>query len=100
MRRPTPTADLRWQCKLACMIYSVVPRELTSELFERLSAHYADDSDVTVIVDRRHGERRQRRADADAAESRKQRELRDRRRRRAGGDFVALHGEGSLTSAA
>ena len=81
------------------MIYSVVPRELEDQLFERLSAHYADQSEVTVIVDRRQGERRARRAAADA-EVRHQRELRDRRRRRAGGDFTPLYGEGSLTTAA
>jgi hypothetical protein len=81
------------------MIYSVVPRELEDQLFERLSAHYAGQPDVQVIVDRREGERRARRAAADADE-RQQRELRDRRRRRAGGDFAPLHGEGSLITAA
>jgi hypothetical protein len=81
------------------MIYSVVPRELSSQLLDRLSAHYADQPDVEVIVDRRQGERRSRRAIADA-DVRHQRELRDRRRRRAGGDFAPLYGEGSLTSAA
>ncbi len=89
----------RSQCKLAGMIYSVVPRELEADLLEQLKAHYADEPDVTVIVDRRQGERRSRGADADAEQAHR-RELRDRRRRRAGGDFAALHGEGSLTSAA
>jgi hypothetical protein len=79
------------------MIYSVVPRELEDQLFDRLSAHYAEQADVEVIVDRRQGERRARRA---AAEVRQQRELRDRRRRRAAGDFAPLHGEGSLITAA
>jgi hypothetical protein len=79
------------------MPYSVVPRELQSELLERLAAHYADDPEMTVIVDRRHGERRQRRT-PDAAVP--QRVIRDRRRRRVNGDFAALHGEASLTSAA
>jgi hypothetical protein len=87
------------QCKLIGMIYSVVPRELEGQLFERLSAHYAGQPDVEVIVDRRQGARRSRRASTDAS-VRRQRELRDRRRRRAGGDFAPLHGEGSLTSAA
>ncbi len=81
------------------MIYSVVPRELASQLLEPLSAHYADQPDVEVIVDRRQGERRSRRHIADGDVSH-QRELRDRRRRRAGGDFAPLYGEGSLTSAA
>ncbi len=96
---PIPMAGLRSQCKLAGMIYSVVPRELEGQLLEQLTAHYADHPDVTVIVDRREGERRKRQADA-AAEVRHQRELRDRRRRRAGGDFATLHGEGSPISAA
>jgi hypothetical protein len=81
------------------MIYSVVPRELESELLEQLSAHYADQPDVTVIVDRRRSERRSRRGDAASERASQQRELRDRRRRRAGGDFAPLYGEGPLTSA-
>jgi hypothetical protein len=72
------------------MVYSVIPRELEGELFDSLAAHYADDPDVTVIVDRRQGERRQRRSPAAVAP---QRVIRDRRRRRANGDFAALHGE-------
>ncbi|HVC83897.1 MAG TPA: hypothetical protein VNC12_01495 [Solirubrobacteraceae bacterium] len=79
------------------MPYSVVPRELQGELLERLAAHYADDPEMTVIVDRRQGERRQRRT-PDAAVP--QRVIRDRRRRRVNGDFAALHGEASLTSTA
>ena len=79
------------------MPYSVVPRELQSELLERLAAHYADDPEMTVIVDRRQGERRQRRTPDTAVP---QRVTRDRRRRRVNGDFAALHGEASLTSAA
>jgi hypothetical protein len=79
------------------MLYSVVPRELQGELLEQLAAHYADDPEVTVIVDRRQGERRQRRAPGAVPP---QRVIRDRRRRRVNGDFAALHGEGSLTSAA
>lgn len=35
------------------MIYCVVPPELESELFERLSAYYADEPHVEVILDRR-----------------------------------------------
>jgi hypothetical protein len=79
------------------MLYSVVPRELEGQLFEQLAAHYAADPEVTVIVDRRQGERRQRRSPAAVAA---QRVIRDRRRRRVNGDFAALHGEGSLISAA
>jgi hypothetical protein len=79
------------------MLYSVVPRELEGELFEQLAAHYAGDPEVTVILERRQGERRQRRSPAAVAA---QRVIRDRRRRRVNGDFAALHGEGSLISAA
>jgi hypothetical protein len=73
------------------MVYCVVPRELESELFDRLSAYYADDPEVTVIVDRRVSERRARGASPKAAPQ--QRELRDRRRRRAVGEPPRLHGE-------
>jgi hypothetical protein len=89
-----------WQCRLAGMIYSVVPRELEPQLLEPLTARYADEPEVTVIVDRRRGERRSRRGDTPTDGAAHQRELRDRRRRRAGGDFAPLRGEGSLTSAA
>lgn len=78
------------------MIYCVVPQALESELFEKLNAYYADDDNVTVIVDRREGDRRNRRgadggdpAPADP-EIVKQRETRDRRRARVPGDFPAI----------
>jgi hypothetical protein len=35
------------------MIYCVVPRALEDELYERLVAHYRDEPNVEVIVDRR-----------------------------------------------
>jgi len=77
------------------MVYVVVPRELESELFERLTAHYAGDPEVTVIVDRREAERRKRRADS---EVRQKRELRDRRRRRVTGEFAPLYGEAAASA--
>lgn len=58
------------------MIYCVVPAALEDELYERLVAYYADDANVTVIVDRRKGERRTR---GEAAGG--MRQLRDRRQR-------------------
>jgi hypothetical protein len=79
------------------MIYSVVPRELEGELLEKLSARYADDPEVTVIVDRRQGERRSRKAAPEAAQ---QRVLRDRRRRRVIGEFAPLELQGAQTPAA
>ena len=64
------------------MIYCVIPRELESELFAKMTAYYEDNPNVTVIVDRRHGPDR-RRGKAYGG----MRELRDRRRMRAPGTF-------------
>ena len=67
------------------MIYCVVPTALADELYEKLVAYYADDANVTVIVDRRQGERRARapRAGGDdrRERDRRQRPLLDRRPR-------------------
>jgi hypothetical protein len=73
------------------MVYCVVPRELEPELYDRLSAYYADDPEVEVIVDRRVGDRRSRRPRSEVVAQ--QREVRDRRRRRAVGEVPSLHGE-------
>lgn len=56
------------------MIYCVVPSALADELLDKLTAYYADDPNVTVIVDRRRGERRARGAAGGG-----QRRVRDRR---------------------
>ena len=64
------------------MIYSVVPEALADELYDQLVEYYADDPNVTVIIDRRKSERRGRGAVPSSAGG--QRELRDRRRRRPG----------------
>jgi hypothetical protein len=58
------------------LIYCVVPAALADELYGKLTAYYADDPNVTVIVDRRKGERRNR-GDSGGGK----RELRDRRQR-------------------
>jgi hypothetical protein len=58
------------------MIYCVVPEALADELLPKLTAYYADDPGVTVIVDRRRGERRTRGVDGSGGK----RQLRDRRR--------------------
>ena len=71
------------------MIYCVVPQELEHELFEKLSSYYADDPNVTVIVDRRKRERRERGQSGPAGA----RQLRDRRRRGVPGEFPAVEGE-------
>ncbi len=80
------------------MVYCVVPREMECELFTQLTAYYAADPEVAVIVDRRHTERRRRRAVT--AEVLHQRVLRDRRRRRTVGEFAPLHDEGAASDAA
>jgi hypothetical protein len=72
------------------MIYCVVPPELADELFDRLTEHYADDANVTVIIDQRRSERRARGSESPEAQ---RREVRDRRRRRIAGDLPTLPGE-------
>lgn len=66
------------------MIYCVVPEALADELYDKLVAYYAEDENVTVIVDRRKSERRK---VGDAPPEGTKRELRDRRRRTVPGEF-------------
>jgi hypothetical protein len=72
------------------MIYSVVPDELAEELYPKLVEHYADDENVTVIVERRKADRRARQGAAVDAETRQRRVVRDRRRARVAGELPAL----------
>jgi hypothetical protein len=81
------------------MIYCVVPEPLADELYPKLSAYYAEDPNVTVIIDRRRSERRDGGADRRAGERPPEqeervadgrRETRDRRRVRAAGDFPRI----------
>jgi len=65
------------------MIYCVVPQALADELYDKLVAHYADDPNVEVIVDRRGGPDR-RHTGADDSAAAEQRAQRDRRRSRPG----------------
>ncbi|WP_249009461.1 hypothetical protein [Conexibacter sp. DBS9H8] len=67
------------------MIYCVIPEALADELFEKMSAYYADDPNVEVIIDRRKAERR--RAGTVTEERAHQRVVRDRRRARVPGDL-------------
>jgi hypothetical protein len=67
------------------VIYCVVPEALADELFEKLTAYYANDPNVTVIVDRRRSSRRERGASGGGL-----RERRDRRRPRVTGDLPEL----------
>jgi hypothetical protein len=69
------------------VIYCVVPEALADELFDKLSSYYAEDPNVTVIVDRRKGSRR------DAVGGGGLREQRDRRRARVPGELPDLAGE-------
>ncbi len=64
------------------MIYCVIPRELESELYDKMVEYYRDNPNVTVIVDRRTG------PDRRAGKVRGgKRLLRDRRRARIPGTF-------------
>lgn len=69
----------------AAVIYCVVPEALAEDLLDRLTAYYAEDPNVTVIVDRRKSSRRER-----AATGGGKREIRDRRRARIPGELPAL----------
>jgi hypothetical protein len=67
------------------VIYCVVPEAMADELLDKLTAYYADDQNVTVIVDRRKGSRREWGSSGGG-----QRELRDRRRRGISGELPEL----------
>ena len=71
------------------MIYCVVPEALAEELFDKLTEYYADDPNVTVIVDRRKAARRK----AGSAAAHNNREVRDRRRPRVPGELPELASE-------
>ena len=64
------------------MIFCVIPRELESDLYEKMVEYYRDNPNVTVIVDRREGNDRR-----NGKEYGGQRVVRDRRRARVTGTF-------------
>jgi hypothetical protein len=66
------------------MIYCVIPPELADQLYDKMVAYYKDNPNVTVIIDRREGDRRKGKP---AGEFKEKRVLRDRRRRRMPGTF-------------
>jgi hypothetical protein len=68
------------------MIYCVVPKELESELYDKLVAYYDENPNVTVIVDRRE-HRPDRRNKLTGAEFKERRTTRERRRARVTGTF-------------
>ena len=70
------------------VIYCVVPVELADELYPKLTEHYRDDENVTVIIERRSFDRRARAGSTAGGDERRQR--RDRRRPRAVGDPLPL----------
>jgi hypothetical protein len=67
------------------VIYCVIPEPLADELLGKLTAYYADDPNVTVIVDRRKSSRRERSPSGGG-----KREVRDRRRPRVLGEIPEL----------
>jgi hypothetical protein len=67
------------------MIYCVIPEALADQLQEKLTNYYKDDPNVEVIIDRRKSERRER-----GSQGGGNRALRDRRRRRAVGNFPKI----------
>jgi hypothetical protein len=66
------------------VIYCVVPRELEEQLFDKLVSYYADNPNVTVIVDRREGPDRR---SGNVEDFQERRQTRDRRRARVTGTF-------------
>jgi hypothetical protein len=71
------------------VIYCVVPESMAEELFDKLTDYYADDPNVTVIVDRRRTSRRGPGDPGNHADP-SQRQMRDRRRLRVPGDHPDL----------
>jgi hypothetical protein len=71
------------------VIYCVVPEALADELLPKLTAYYADDPHVEVIVDRRRSSRRSQHMTGGG-----KRELRDRRRRTIPGELPSLASSG------
>jgi len=67
------------------VIYCVIPEDLAGELFDKLTEYYAEDPNVTVIVDRRRSSRRDRSSAGGG-----QRSVRDRRRPRVTGELPEL----------
>ena len=73
------------------MIYCVIPRELESELYEKMVEYYRDNPNVTVIVDRREGNDRR-----SGREYGGQRLIHDRRRARVPGTFPETDAPGGV----
>lgn len=63
----------------------MIPEPLAEQLFDRLTEYYAEDPNVTVIVDRRQGSRRERGSSGGG-----NRQRRDRRRSRVTGELPPI----------
>jgi hypothetical protein len=72
------------------MIYCVVPEPLAEELYPKLVAHYEEDENVTVIVERRKADRRARQRGPLDPQVKQRRIVRERRRARVAGDLLPL----------
>ena len=70
---------------IASVIYCVVPEALADELLQKLTDYYADDPNVTVILDRRKSSRRE-----SGYSGGGKRAVRDRRRPRIPGELPEL----------
>jgi hypothetical protein len=68
------------------VIFCVVPEALAEELFDKLTDYYADDPNVTVIIERRKGSRRE---PGRSGASEEVRFIRARRRPRIVGELPA-----------
>jgi hypothetical protein len=68
------------------VIYCVIPEALADELFDKLTAYYAGDANVTVIIERR---KRSRREPGKPPAGGEVRFVRDRRRPRIVGELPA-----------
>jgi hypothetical protein len=90
MPPPTSAASSPFSGSIWSMIYSVVPKPLEQELYEKLVERYANDDGVQVIVDRRISDRRARQAGGVDPAMRERRAVRDRRRQRATGEMLPL----------
>lgn len=71
---------------IGTMIYCVVPVPLADQLLDELTNYYAEDPNVTVIVDRRRVSRRE----PGTGTAGGKRMVRDRRRSRIPGELLAL----------
>jgi len=71
-------------------MYCVVPKALAEELYPKLAEYYADEPNMTVIVERRKTDRRSRRGAAADPELSRRRVVRDRRRARVPGELLPL----------